>query len=77
MERSPAAICTQVNPSTLGEQDLCDPGVSRPGSRVQWGLPIVPLHIDRDTSSKQHLDNTDLSFPRCRMQQDSAVGTHL
>ena len=42
---------------------------------MQRGLPIIPLHIDRDTSSKKHLDNTDLSFPRCRVQQDSAVGT--
>ena len=77
MQRSPAAICTQINPSTLGEQDLCDPGVSRPGSRVQRGLPIFPLHIDRNTRSKQYLDNTNLSFPRCRVQQDSAVGTCL
>ena len=42
---------------------------------MQRGLPIFPLHIDRNTRSKQYLDNTNLSFPRCRVQQDSAVGT--
>ncbi|MCY4520651.1 MAG: hypothetical protein OXC13_07705 [Caldilineaceae bacterium] len=51
--------------------------MSRPGSRVQRGLTIIPLCIDQDTGSKQHLDNANLSFPSSCVQQDSAVSTLL
>ena len=61
--------------STRSDQKLYDIDMSRPSSRVQQGLTIFSLRIDRNTDRKQGLDNANLSFIRCRVQQGFAVGT--
>lgn len=47
--------------------------MARPSSRIQWGLPIFPLRIDRDTNPKQDLRGTSVARPSGHMQRSPAA----
>ena len=75
MQRSPAVVCRRVDLCTGSNQGFCHASMSGLGSQMQRSLTIVRPKIDWDTHCKQNLDNPDLSFPRCRVQQGPAIDT--
>ena len=53
---------------TSRKKDPCHVHMTQSCSRVQWGLTIIPLRINRDTDRKQYPSGTHVPFDSCRVQ---------